>query len=742
MSLHVCRGPFRADRLSTLQVIAICTALTVVTPLFAEVVIIDPGEPPDVVIPPDEAERLAQLLSADYSYPLSAISPDGAAVVAWIPPALVFLDVESGETVPISFDFFNYLQLSELRWRDGKTLIFVGRDAEETTVLVTVNRETGAVDSAPLELPAEAFDLSPGGRRVLMWHIIESESSFRGRGRQKATLEPFESMPIAPGYLGPGPVPFESRDRLHVRVARFQLQFSVFDLKTGQEELLFEIDPRTAIPAIVWAPRANRLAIVRSRFPDNTRGGGIPDDGPSVRDALGQLPPEENPFFTENVLDIFEFHGPHMRHRQLRPEVNDQAIFAYAVWNPTGHLLLTQMWHPGTIEGRPYPTFGNPNSSSYRFYLPNGWLLQEVARPEIDALYGIPKFISPYEAVFDVADGMTFSLYRYNLFTRRLKRYPTPEGTIFQSEINVRNKEIVYGFGAFDQPWEIFRVGMGIDEPVQLTHRNTAPFEHNRIRVDKLYFNLSSGEERVGYLVQPLDGEFPPDNVPLVVWQQGGPTSSMSNRWGGSVEMPFNILPNFGMAMLMVPLPGRDGFSGEFLDGLADDRNFGQIDIDEQLEIIEQLYAMGITSPDRIGVTGCSYGGYFSSQSVTRHPDAYAAVNPQCTLINLFHEWEFGYKPYLTYLVGRLPQDDWDEYYADSPLQRAELVRTPTLIFSGSVDFLPASFSWEFHDGINAAGTPADYYQFEGEGHGLRQFNSQFVAAQAQINWFRHYLAH
>ena len=29
----------------------------------------------------------------------------------------------------------------------------------------------------------------------------------------------------------------------------------------------------------------------------------------------------------------------------------------------------------------------------------------------------------------------------------------------------------------------------------------------------------------------------------------------MTNEWGGNVEKPFNVLPNFGIAVLVLPLP-------------------------------------------------------------------------------------------------------------------------------------------------------------------------------------------
>ncbi|MCG8348259.1 MAG: S9 family peptidase, partial [Chloroflexales bacterium] len=205
------------------------------------------------------------------------------------------------------------------------------------------------------------------------------------------------------------------------------------------------------------------------------------------------------------------------------------------------------------------------------------------------------------------------------------------------------------------------------------------------------------------------------------------------------VEQPFNLLPNLGIALLVTPLPGREGFGPNFLDALADNDNFGQIDIDEQAEIVEQLIAWGYTSPDRVGITGCSYGGYFASQSIASYPELYAAANPQCSLLDLFDEWETGYKPYLGYLMGRTADEDPAEYTRDSPVLNAEKVRTPLLIFAGTFDFLPYTISEQFHDVVAETGTPVDFLVFKGEGHGLSR-RSQYVAVEAQLLWFRQYL--
>src|SRR5262249_54214553 len=188
------------------------------------------------------------------------------------------------------------------------------------------------------------------------------------------------------------------------------------------------------------------------------------------------------------------------------------------------------------------------------------------------------------------------------------------------------------------------------------------------------------------------------------------------------------------------PLEGRLGFGTERFDALVEGDNFGQVDIDEQREIVLQLEQRGYTTPARVGITGCSYGGYFTSQSITRHPGLYAAANSQCTLLDLLDQWSFGQTGAVAYWEGRTPEEGEYEYRRDSPLFSADKVRTPTLLFAGSEDFLPWKFSAEFHDAIGAAGTPARLVVFEGEGHGLfGSINSQLAAAEEQILWFRRY---
>lgn len=726
-------------RLAALGVVLVL--LVMAMPVTADVISIDPNESPSVTLPPADAQRLQQLQNVDYPVLMSPLSPNGQHVLTTLPDAgVAFLNVRTEQKVPVNLQFSDFTRLTEFRWRNNRVLTYVGTDLKGAYHQIKLDRLSGRLTAIPIDLPGYPLSVSNRAEKVVLARFSETtvDSSERSaRTRRAAT--PIKQVTLPSRFSLPGSDKFDFEKRFTVPVATENITCVVYDLTTGEESPLLEVPMNTALSAIAWSPRDQRLATIRWISVDNSRSGQVSEESPEVQDALGNLPPEENPYFTSNTLDLFHFESHGVQHQEIHPEADDNDLFCGVDWDPYGMMFVAQMWTAGTPEGRTYPTYTNPNGSNYRFYLSNGTLIGTLDRPEIEAKFGQPYMISPFEMLIHTPHELDFCVFRYNLLTQTLTRLSTPPGSVHQLKVSPRRRSIVYNFSSFQQPYEIYKQKLRQNEPTQLTHYNDDLRDLNQVRADQVHFTLASGAERTGILIQPADGNFPPENIPMVVWQHGGPTAPVTQQWGNTVEMPFNLLPNLGMAVLVVPLPGRDGFGRDFLDALVDGTNFGQIDINEQAEVIDQMAQLGYTSWDQTGVTGCSYGGYFASQSVSSNNIGYAAANPQCSLLDLYSEWETGYTNLVAYLMGQTP-DSQDEYDFDSPLSRAEWVETPTLIFAGTEDFLPSELSREFHDRINAVGTPADYYEFIGEPHGLYQPTSQFVAGQAQIEWFRNYL--
>jgi dipeptidyl aminopeptidase/acylaminoacyl peptidase len=356
-------------------------------------------------------------------------------------------------------------------------------------------------------------------------------------------------------------------------------------------------------------------------------------------------------------------------------------------------------------------------------------------------------FVTPDEVIFTSVYGLSMRLYYYNRVSgefREISDRSGMYGQIFSSGqvLATRfSRQLVFRYSSFQNPPELYRIGWDGQAFAALTYNNVEVAELNQVQANEVSFTLQDGSVRQGYLVQPAGAAFPPQNEPIIVWQAGGPGLFMVNQWLTTVENPLNLLPNFGFSLLVMPLPGREGWGPEFYNALADGDNFGAVDVDEGAQVARQMIARGYTSPDRVGITGCSYGGYFTARSITRYPDLYAAANTQCTMFDLVTEWQTGFPSLISYLMGNPPTMDPIEFINDSPGFQASNVRTPTLIFHGQFDYLPVSIAETFHEEVEAAGAPVRMLMFENEGHGLAEPENQLLAAQAQINWFRQHLA-
>jgi dipeptidyl aminopeptidase/acylaminoacyl peptidase len=264
----------------------------------------------------------------------------------------------------------------------------------------------------------------------------------------------------------------------------------------------------------------------------------------------------------------------------------------------------------------------------------------------------------------------------------------------------------------------------------------------------------SGGQTLSGIYVYPEAMRFPPtEPAPLVVWQQGGPGGQMTNDYGGSVESPYSLLANFGIPVLVANAAGRNVKSPQFYADMAEGRNFGQLDITQIKDGVDALVRQGIADAANVGITGCSYGGYFTLQSLRSFPGFYAAGNPQCTLADLTEEFTFGYTPFISYLMGRAPMADPAEYVKDSPMYGTKSITTPTLIFHGTKDFLPVPLINNIHDQIEANDVAVRFLRAAGYGHGLgtatdaqgnpipgSNTSGQRYAFQLQLEFFRDYV--
>jgi dipeptidyl aminopeptidase/acylaminoacyl peptidase len=751
------------------------------------------------LLPAEDVEKIKRLQTGTAAVQLlSRPSPDDAAVLAGIGNTLGFLSLADGDVVPVDTRVFGrVLPLGLLGraggsfWLNERILGVIGVDLDDISFgLIAIDRVTGEVDLFAIpgypqgEVPIAA---APNGRYLLFARLAGQEGSGEGRIPRVARVpstwpQPF-AMPrpaVLEGLAQQADAFLQRRPRLSGLMAwSEQLQDDEGDdaLALAEEATLFALDTEsgeqrdlrtfplsTGPVSFGFTPDGTRVAGAFLQFLDyrsepDARAERLPYDGARIseqvyRDVTGNLPPAENPLLQGNTIETFELATG--EHKVLRAADGDGSLLLFPSWSTDNQTLMVEAQAPGRVAGRRHPVYSPQfiEGLSLRFLNPQ---LQEVGRfvaPQISSPSTVNTFISPDELLMVGQNGTDTHPYYYNRVTGEFRNLADRAGYYAGVVATRLSRQIVYVQQSVTEPPEIYRKSWNGNGLARLTWVNEELRQSSGLRQEPVAFTLRNGQVRRGFLVQPADAPFPPRNRPVVVWQEGGPGGVMYNAWVGLVEIPYTLLPNFGFSVLVVPLSGRWGLGPRAYSALYDRNNFGQVDIDEQAEIARQMIARGWTSASKLGITGCSYGGYFVWQSIIRHPDLYAAANPQCALVDSMVEWNRGYAALMPYIQGLPPWNALEEYRKDSPIFNAGRVRAAVLSFHGTRDFLPITLNENIHLQTVNRNVPAKMLKFVLAGHGLvsvapdpeggdvrllpRQYEA--YAAQEQILWFRQYL--
>lgn len=676
----------------------------------AGIITIDPNNPPEPIFEASELEKLKALQSTQDVFLLSGVSPDDSTIIVAAGPSddptagrASWLNIQTGELQPIPAEILQLFPQSQIAWKDNDTAVYVSSSTSGDPVLVTLERASGEIRSEALSVNGKPLSLAPDGSRLL----VEVGS---GEG----------------------------------------VDLMLADLEAGTSEKLLNYASGGSPQSIAWTADGSKLALVRYEISPELAADRARVEELVMQDALGKLPLAQNPIFTGNLVDVFDLAQGTQQLAALRADPNDGYLFHRVFWSPDGTRLLARMTHPAQPAGREHPVVvvgAFPDRALYRVYDSNLSLTSTLDRPEIEApLASSALFLSPDELVIIGGYRLNFGLYHFDLRSGEFRVLQPDVGTFleapggYQVYATHQSRQLVYNQSSFLSPPEIHRLDLDGGAEQTLTHFNTRAAEANHVRVDQVSFPLQDGANRIGYLLQPVGAPFPPENIPIVLYQQGGPGGAMTNRWGATAEEPFNLLPNFGFAVLFMPFSGREGFGPEFFRALADHDNFGQLDVAEGAQVVQYLLEQGYVQPGRVGIAGCSYGGYFVAQSITQFPDLYDAANIQCAVLDMIKWWEPN--PYLvTFMEGSVPNARPEEYRRDSPFYQASQVTTPLLLFHGRDDNLPFGIVRDFRQGIDEETTPIQMLVFKNEGHSLTLSSSRLVAAQEQIAWFRKHLA-
>ena len=316
------------------------------------------------------------------------------------------------------------------------------------------------------------------------------------------------------------------------------------------------------------------------------------------------------------------------------------------------------------------------------------------------------------DVVFCVRERGATHLYSAPLEGGKPRPLVSEPGTVV-SGASVAGSQIAVVLSTPTSYGEIAVVDLAGDGVEIRTGHSPDPTEIELFPREEREFTISDGTAVQGWLVRDPQAPTP---QPLLLDIHGGP----HNAWNGAAD-PVHLyqqeLAARGWAVLLLNPRGSDGYGEDFYRAALED--WGESDARDFLEPIDALVAEGLADPDRLGVTGYSYGGYMTCYLTSRDGRFAAAVagGVVSDLVSMGGTSDYAHLV-SQYELGGEPWAIGDRYRAMSPLSRVESVVTPTLVYHGEADLrCPVGQAQQWHTALRERGVPTTLVLYPDEGH-------------------------
>ncbi len=300
----------------------------------------------------------------------------------------------------------------------------------------------------------------------------------------------------------------------------------------------------------------------------------------------------------------------------------------------------------------------------------------------------------------------------------------------------------VFNASTFNHPVEIYAakpgkvMTSGLDGVMQLSHFNEG-IEPSWGKTVSLSWKSDSFRVQ-GWLMLPRDYD-PAKKYPLIVEVHGGPAAAVESHWGANGGLNANAFSALGYFVLLPNPRGSFGQGEAFTQ--ANRKDFGYGDLRDILAGVDAVVARYPVDPDRVGLTGWSYGGFMTMFAVTQTHRFKAAVSGAGIANwqsyygqNSIDQWMIPY-------FGAPVYDDAAVYARSSAINFIKQAKTPTLVVVGDRDGeCPAPQSFEFWHALRDQHVPTQLVVYPNEGHGFVDPSHKRDVLDRAVEWFARYL--
>ncbi len=603
---------------------------------------------------------------------------------------------------------------SHPRWSpDGRAVAFLSdrNDEKQSQIYILPFSAGEARPLTQLQGEFESFAWSPDGSRLLCQFRKKDQQALEREKDKLAREKGIVARHITRVHFKEDEFGYLPSERWHIWIV---------DTDTGQASQITDghfYDEQ----APCWSPDGRQIAFLSNRSPD-------PDLDPEAID-LFILPVDDVPL-PENAWRKLD---TPLGYKILPTFSPDGRWLAYLGTEGRGNWWQNQnLWVvPCDRSGKARNLTGH-----YDIYVGNGTLGDIADRPTAHPVWS-PDSQRLY---FQLARHGSTTLHAISLAEGLLQPVMANEGVVGTFTIDGSGQKIAFLFGDFANPGDIWLQDLVKGNAQQLTRLNESILAGLALggEIEEIWFDGPDGNPLQGWILKPPDFD-PAGRYPSILEIHGGPWL----QYGSTFMYEFYFFAAHRYVVYFCNPRGGQGYGEAHSRSIHD--NWGSTDFADLMAWADFMAQQPYIDPNRMGVTGGSYGGYMTAW-IIGHTDRFKAAVAQRVVSNMISMWgssdynwefeqEFGGKP---------PWENAENFWRQSPLAHIGAAKTPTLVIHSEQDLrCDLEQGLQLFVALKYLGVEAELVLFPEEPHGLSRTgrtDRRVARLEHMLRWFDRYL--
>lgn len=343
-----------------------------------------------------------------------------------------------------------------------------------------------------------------------------------------------------------------------------------------------------------------------------------------------------------------------------------------------------------------------------------------------------PIYLSAGHLSYLVADDRNQYPAEVELSGNGDKRLLDRQGTVIAWESAAGHTAVLYSNDT--APPEIYALENGALRKLT-THNDALMAELNLVPTEDIEFKSKDGNDAHGLLTRPSDFK-PGSPVSMILFIHGGPN--------GQDEHSFDFLRQWlatrGYAELNVNYRGSSGRGQDYAKAIAAD--WGDLEVKDLLAGVDKAVAMGVADPNRLAVTGWSYGGILTDYTVASDGRFKAAISGAGVAAPMSF---YGVDQYILQYDNELgpPWKNLPLYLKMSYpfLEIDKRIHTPMMFMGGTSDMnVPLIGGEQMYEALRSLGRPTELVVYPGQFHGFTRPSYIRDRYERWLAWWDKYL--